>query len=290
MKNRWDYAWKVFCDPRMPWGRWFIDKLTSGKYTGYGLEVVDLNVEQQQYEGVTYADKFLQFTVDEEKKILHLEFQSTYAENMCWRLLDYGLNFATRNKATNDVSESYTLPDAFIVNVRPTQFSAQKSRSITLKTHSQEVTLSYPVVDVLTVIPEFAPLLREKRSERVREAILQLAFLSGGFTYPEHSDEFVRACTLVAQPLAYDVIGVDEYIIEREVVLVSEEQKAYDEMRREEGRKEGLQEGRKEGLQEAVQALMRTARVSEQEARKLLCLDGEHSVPRSPGAKKMDLT
>ena len=93
------------------------------------------------------------------------------------------------------------------------------------------------------------------------------------------------------------------------MALVSEGQKAYDEMRRaegrtegrkeglqegrkeglQEGRKEGLQEGRKEGLQEAVKNLMRTAKVSEQEARRLLCLDGGPASSRSPGAKKMDL-
>lgn len=77
---------------------------------------------------------------------------------------------------------------------------------------------------------------------------------------------------------------------EQEVALVSEGQRVYDEMRREEGRKEGLQEGRKEGLQEAVRNLMQTAKVSEQEARRLLCLDAKPAPQRGPGAKKMDLT
>ena len=286
LKNRWEYAWKVFCDPKMPWGRWFIDKLTSGRYSDYGLEIVDLNVEQHQYDGVVYADKFLQFTVDEQKQILHLEFQSTYDKNMCWRLLDYGLNLVEHTAVIGDASETYTLPDAFIVNVRPTVFATHSSRSITLKAHGQEATLTYPVVDVLSIIPEFTPLLMEKRPDKVREAILQLAFVSGGFVVPEYSDTFVRACTLVAQPRAYEFIGVDESIIEQEVALVSEGQKAYDEMRRAEGR----QEGRKEGLQEAVRNLMQTARISEQEARRLLRLDTAPASQHSPGTKKMNLS
>lgn len=290
MNNKWDYGWKVLCDPRLPWGRWFIGKLTEGRCEDYAVEVAaevtDLNTEQHQYDRVTYADKFLQFVVDDKKKVLHLEFQSTYDSQMCWRLLNYGLNFAKHDGIATARSETYVLPDAFIVNVRPTKFSNVTERAITLEVHRQVVSLTYPVVDVTKSVPEFETLVHEEDPEKVREAIMRLGSMCGGFTDASYSDEFLQACLLASNAKSYSNEGLDAAFIKKEVATMNDMKKSWSESLIE----EGMQKGRADTCQELLRNLMKNMGVTEQRAREMLGLDNGGIKPAgSPGLRTMQL-
>lgn len=243
VKNRWDYAWKMFCNPKMPWGPWFLKKITGLDCEGYTLEAGTLEestTEQQMYDGVVYADKFIVICADTETKIIHLEFQSTTATNMAWRMLQYGLNYANTATSTTKDCETYELPIGYIVAVRASAFSGSTQRTIKLKMHHQQATLTYPVVNVEEAIPEIGAIMKADGVSKIIEAAAELGKVCQGFVESSVADIFYRICSLISLQGSYKVTGSNEDEVEFIMEGIRQEQLDYDEFRRAEGREEVL--------------------------------------------------
>lgn len=277
--NRWDFAWKTFCNPVFPWCKWFISRLIGDQYSDFYVqcgELSDIDTELHSQDMSTFiADKILSVTVNNVTRRIHLEFQSRNDKGMALRMLQYGVSMARPEESGHVWTEAYSCPDAFIVQVLGVPGSAPNRREVTLVFNDQQVTASYPVIFVTDKIPEVRRVMQADSYSERDEAVFALGKECGAITGDAAQNErFYRACCLISNPKAF-VGCIPEEDVRKEVTSMSQAARNYIDEYGEKRWKDGVAEGVTKGLQEAIQRLMQTQGISENDARRMLGLESK---------------
>lgn len=273
--NRWDFAWKTFCNPVFPWCKWFISRLIGDQYRGFYVqcgELSDLDTELQTQDMSTFiVDKVLSITANSVTRRIHLEFQSRNDKGMALRMLQYGVSMARPENSGHSWTEAYSCPDAFVIQVLGVPGSAPNHREVTLVFNDHRITASYPVILVTDKIPEVGRVMRADSYSERDEAVFALGKECGAITSDAAQNErFYRACYLISNPKAF-VGCVPEEDVRKEVTSMSQAARNYIDEYGEKQRKAGFSEG----LRDAIQRLMNTQGISEKEARRMLGLESK---------------
>lgn len=285
INNRWDFVWKSLTDPKQPWGPTIIEWIAKdfvplGNIRDYRVECHTLSTEFQTLTGTEIADRIIVLYADNVERVVHFEFQSGNCDDICFRLLKYGVA-AAKEDSHSAWEEWWTLPYSAVVLVRNVSGVKGSDRKLNLVVNGKPVTIDYPVVRVEEVVPGVRELMAAQTPEGVIGGMRVLLRRLPDFRNNQLAvDDFSRITYLLSDKRIFDE---DPKIAEQEVVqgmsnikkgYVTFEEAVLREGRqegRQEGLQEGLQEGRQEGIEEMLRAFAREMGISLEEARRKFC-------------------
>lgn len=239
-KKFWDYAYKVFFNPDYPFSSWFNEQVLGDAYDGYSAdfsgEVVALDKEIPQIGQPKELDYRISVSVDVSSKIIHYEFESSYYKFMAYRTFNYDIGKKPAPDLTVDTVESafafvgddivsisnecIHLPDSVIVYVRPNAHSTDKKRRLTLYINDTEMHVDYPVVDIVTLIPELGAVMNSESDEDFEKAYEALVKKVPDVDVDAMAgDEFRKACAAIRMHKSWTPEGVTDKEV-REVAKV----------------------------------------------------------------------
>jgi len=215
---RWDEAWKIFLNPEAPWCTEFIEALLPDPYKQYVpklKKMTALETESHMLGRKKVADRFILFNADDEERVLHFEFQSTFAPDIAVRCIEYGLQ--KRKILTQDgCKEEYRLPDSFIVNVRAHKRESVSNRQLHLYANGMDMHVNYPVIEGHAMIPELGEIMQAKTVEEASAALNDLEDRLSDFSDSVvWSEQFHRACAIIMSPSAFEQEGADKVEVDK---------------------------------------------------------------------------